>query len=336
MEDLLQRYIKGEASEDEKRQIIAWIDERPEHLDEYLAQRKLYDISLWNREAGLAESAGGVANTTAASGQITPPPGGGAPQPGRTRISAAPRRRIALEFMKIAAVLLIGFFGARYFFHDAPEAARMQTVHVPAGQRARLTLADGTGVWLNSRSTLTFPDRFPDGSRQVKLDGEGYFTVSHDAHRPFTVKTATYDIRVLGTEFNVKAYGAGEWFETALLKGSVEIVAPGKAETLRLQPHEKAALCQGRLEKAPIPDYNYFKWKDGLFCFENETVETLIEKMQLYYDIRIEVRRPALLPYRYSGKFRIKDGIEHVLKVLQLKHKFTYTKDEEQNLIIIE
>lgn len=336
MEDLLQRYIQGEASEDEKRQIIAWIDERPEHLAEYLAQRKLYDISLWNREAGLTESASGAANETAVSGQTMPHLEKGAPQPGRTRIPTVSRHRLALEFLKVAAVLLIGFCGARYFFQATPEAARMQTVHVPAGQRACLTLADGTGVWLNSRSTLTFPDRFPKGSRQVRLEGEGYFTVSHDARRPFTVKTATYDIRVLGTEFNVKAYGTGEWFETALLKGSVEIVAPGKAETLRLQPHERAAVRQGRLEKAAIPDYNYFKWKDGLFCFENETVQTLIEKMQLYYDIRIEVRRPSLLAYRYSGKFRIKDGIEHVLKVLQLKHKFTYTKDEEQNLIIIE
>lgn len=336
MEDLLQRYIRGEASEDEKRQIIAWIDEQPEHLTEYLAQRKLYDISLWNREAGLTESAAGAANEAAVARQPGTPPEKETPPFHRSRISIRFRRRIALELLKIAAVLLIGFFGARYFFPDASEAARMQTVHVPAGQRARLTLADGTDVWLNSRSTLTFPDRFADGSRQVRLDGEGYFTVSHDARRPFTVKTATYDIRVLGTEFNVKAYGAGEWFETALLKGSVEIVAPGKEETLRLQPHEKAALCQGRLEKTPIPDYNYFKWKDGLFCFENETVQTLIEKMQLYYDIRIEVRRPSLLAYRYSGKFRIKDGIEHVLKVLQLKHKFTYTKEEEQNLIIIE
>lgn len=334
MEDLLQRYIRGEASEDEKRQIIAWIDERPEHLTEYLAQRKLYDVSLWNREAGLAENAGAPASETPAPLQTGTPREEETPPSEHARLST--RRRMALEFLKIAAVLLIGFFGARYFFSATPEAPRMQTVHVPAGQRARLTLADGTGVWLNSRSTLTFPDRFPDDSRQVRLDGEGYFTVSRDARRPFTVKTATYDIRVLGTEFNVKAYGAGEWFETALLKGSVEIVAPGKAETLRLQPHEQAALCQGRLEKAPIPDYNYFKWKDGLFCFENETVETLIEKMQLYYDIRIEVRRPSLLAYRYSGKFRIKDGIEHVLKVLQLKHKFTYTKDEERNLIIIE
>ena len=84
-----------------------------------------------------------------------------------------------------------------------------------------------------------------------------------------------------------------------------------------------------------IRDSNYFKWKEGLFCFENESIQDLIDKLQLYYDIQIDVQRPSLLQYRYSGKFRIKDGVEHVLKVLQLKHKFTYTKNEEENLIII-
>lgn len=331
MEERLQRYIRGEASEAEKRQVIDWIDQEPEHRREYLAQRKLYDISLWNREAELAAvgeqpAAGEPEKKEAGERNLS------AGRPGR-RISL---RRIAAETIKVAAVLLIGFLGARYFLTPDAGQPRMQTIHVPAGQRAEITLADGTAVWLNSHSTLSFPDRFPEGSRQVELDGEGYFTVAHDARSPFTVKTGKYDIRVLGTEFNVKAYRRSEWFETALLKGSVEIAGPENDRPLRLKPNEVASLHEGRLQKTAIPDYNYFKWKEGLFCFEDETVEQLIEKMQLYYDIRIEVRRPSLLQHRYSGKFRIKDGIEHVLKVLQLKHKFTYTKDEELNLIIIQ
>ena len=178
----------------------------------------------------------------------------------------------------------------------------MQTIHVPAGQRAEVILADGTHVWLNSRSTLKFSEQFSANTRNVELDGEGYFSVQHNEKSPFTVQTPKYTIQVLGTEFNVKAYHNSPLFETALIKGSVEIT---------------------------------FKWKEGLFCFENESIQDLIDKLQLYYDIQIDVQRPSLLQYRYSGKFRIKDGVEHVLKVLQLKHKFTYTKNEEENLIII-
>ena len=124
-------------------------------------------------------------------------------------------------------------------------------------------------------------------------------------------------------------------FETALLNGSVEISSLTMPKRLRLKPNEMAIASQEGLNTSHIPDYNYFKWKEGLFCFEDESIQSLIEKLQLYYDIKIDVQRPSLLQYRYSGKFRIKDGIDHVLKVLQLKHKFTYTKNEETNLIVI-
>lgn len=307
MTELLQRYIKGEASEEEKRRVMLWLEENPENMREYRTLRKLYDISLWNT---------------------------GMPSASR-HLRKVSLQRTVTEVLKIAAVLLIGFAGAWQLLYHQPETSSMQTVHVPAGQRAELTLSDGTRVWLNARSTLRFPSHFTSRARKVELDGEGYFTVTRNEAAPFTVQTGRYDIRVLGTEFNVKAYSESRLFETALLTGSVEVAPKDTRHTVRLKPNEVAQSQDGQLKITSIQDPNYFKWKEGLFCFENETIENLIEKMQLYYDVKIEVRRPSLLSYRYSGKFRIKDGIEHVLKVLQLKHAFTYTKDEDRNVIII-
>lgn len=309
MEDLLQRYIKGEVSEKEKHHIVEWLETDPANMREYMALRKLYDVSLWNTDSRQATL-----------------------QPMRKKRTL---RRFAIEVLKVAAVLLIGFAGTLLLLEKSPEPVGMQTIHVPAGQRAELTLSDGTNVWLNSHSTLKFPEHFEANARNVELDGEGYFTVTHNKSRPFTVQTKKYAIHVLGTEFNVKAYHSSDLFETALLEGSVEISTLGNNESLRLKPNQIASANNGKLNIRNIPNYNYFKWKEGLFCFENETVESLIEKMQLYYDIKIEVEKPSLLQHRYSGKFRTKDGIEHVLKVLQLKHKFTYTKNEELNLILI-
>ena len=277
MEQLLQRYIRGEVSEEERLKVASWLDESPENMREFLALRKLYDLSLWQSDTNEKYSV-------------------------RKRHFSIPQ---------------------------------MQTIHVPAGQRAEVTLADGTHVWLNSRSTLKFSEQFSANTRNVELDGEGYFSVQHNEKSPFTVQTPKYTIQVLGTEFNVKAYHNSPLFETALIKGSVEITSPELSQSLRLKPDEIAVANNGRLETSHISDYNYFKWKEGLFCFENESIQDLIDKLQLYYDIQIDVQRPSLLQYRYSGKFRIKDGVEHVLKVLQLKHKFTYTKNEEENLIII-
>lgn len=308
MKELLQRYIKGEVSEKERLKIASWLDESPENMREFLVLRKLYDISLWQANTDKTNSVKKVHYSI---------------------------RKVMAEILKIAAIFLIGFWGSKQLQIQQSNKKQIQTIHVPTGQRAELTLADGTHVWLNSRSTLKFPNKFGTNKRNVELNGEGYFSVHHDKKRPFTVQTEKYAIHVLGTEFNVKAYHNSPLFETALLNGSVEISSLTMPKRLRLKPNEMAIASQEGLNTSHIPDYNYFKWKEGLFCFEDESIQSLIEKLQLYYDIKIDVQRPSLLQYRYSGKFRIKDGIDHVLKVLQLKHKFTYTKNEETNLIVI-
>ena len=306
MDELLMKYIRGEASAAEREQVVRWIDADAAHERQYRQLRKLYDISLWN-----ADEAGG-------------------------RKRAVRLRVFFREALKVAAVLAIGFFAAQWLGVRMPEAAEMQTIFVPAGQRAELTLADGTRVWLNSRSTLRFPNRFERDARTVELDGEGFFDVARDEQAPFTVETERYDIQVLGTEFNVKAYKASDFFETSLLEGCVELRDANDKPLVRMKPNERVVAEHGTLQKELIPDMNYFRWREGLFCFDNETIGDLIQKLQLYYDVHIVVKKPSLMKYRYSGKFRIKDGVEHVLKVLQLKHAFRYQIDDETNTITIE
>lgn len=308
MEELLQRYIKGEVTEDERIRVVVWLDESPDHMDEYIVLRKLYDITLWNDKV-------------------------------KDPLSIKGKKRsllnIGLGIIKIAAIFLIAFVGSHYYLNQHQPASKLQTIHVPAGQRVELTLSDGTEVWLNSSTTLRFPTYFTADSRKVELEGEGYFTVKHDADCPFIVQTEKYAVRVLGTEFNVKAYRGSNSFETALLNGSVEILTPDRKNNIRINPDQMAILLDGKIVTENIPDKNYFKWKEGIFCFENESVASLMEKLELYYDVNIDVQSKALLKDRYSGKFRMKDGIEHVLKVLQLKYKFSYTKNDETNLIVI-
>lgn len=307
MDELLMKYIKGETTSEEREKVVRWLDEDPEHMHQYRSLRKLYDISLWSP----------IEETQQEEKQ--------------TRTF----KPVWIEFLKVAAVILITFLGTKAFFDGKDDPVNMQTVIVPAGQRAELLLADGTKVWLNSRSKLKFPDRFQKDARKVELDGEGYFEVTHQEEAPFTVHTSKYDVKVLGTEFNVKAYKDKEQFETSLLKGSVEVSNANKSQTIRLKPDEQVVSDGGQLVRSTIQDKNYFRWKEGLLCLDDESIGSLIEKLELYYDVNIVVQRPSLMKYHYSGKFRIRDGVEHVLKVLQLKHKFTYTKDEELNQIII-
>ena len=313
-QEILHRYIAGEATLEEKENVARWLDADKNNMREFLAQRKLYDISIWQQElAPIAKGSQPLNNK-------------------RWTLQS-----VSIEFSKIAVIFLIAFTILYSFImnKNTTDPVKMQTIFVPPGQRAELTLTDGTKVWLNAKTTFTFPDKFTACSRDVTLDGEGYFEVTKDMEKPFTVKTYKHDIKVLGTEFNVTAYSTSPVFETSLLKGSVEVSSPATNIRINLEPNTRTYIENGILKKGTIEHQSYFLWKEGLICFYDEPVGKMIDKLELYYDVKIDVQNEKLLKNRYSGKFRTKDGVEHVLKVLQLSNKFTYIKDNDLNLITI-
>lgn len=161
------------------------------------------------------------------------------------------------------------------------------------------------------------------------------FDVKHNEDNPFVVGTKSMNVTVLGTEFNVSAYSDIEEFNIALLRGSIELNLPDRSRRYRMTAGEQVFYKKGKYVSAQIGNMDYFKWKEGLLCFNNQPIHVIIDKLRLYYDVRIEVADLPFLEERYSGKFRVKEGIEQVLKVLQLEHKFTYVKDNELNLITI-
>lgn len=310
--ETLQRYVEGNVTLEEVLAVVDWLDADESHVREFKALHKLHDISLLNNPA--------------------------LPTVLPTREPAVSLRRIGYELAKIAAVFLI-CWGGFELFHSSPAeqaSTALQTLYVPAGQRAELTLPDGTRVWLNARSKLVYPLNFGKDRRKVELNGEAYFDVTHDERHPFVVGTSQMNIHVLGTEFNVKAYALSPDFEVSLLKGSIELQSPGLPSPYRVKEKESVRIKGNKLAVGPIGDYDYFRWKEGLLCFNNESVATIIEKLRLYYDVDIYVHNRKFLASRYTGKFRTKDGIEQVLKVLQIEHKFTYTKDNERNIITIQ
>lgn len=310
--ELLQKYIAGDATEAEKQRITEWIQENPQNMREYMAQRKLHDVALWRTEPVAEEK-----------------------RPEKKHVSL---RGLCMEAAKIAAVVAIVLLGTHYLGgkHQVQENEALQSIYVPAGQRAELMLADGTKVWLNSRSTLTFPGSFKGDIRNVKLDGEGYFAVTKNVEQPFIVETHKCDVKVLGTEFNVMAYTTDSVWETSLLEGAVEILVPGSTNSgMKLEPNTMASLKGNKLVKGRIKEADYFLWREGLLCFNNISVSDMIEKLKLYYGVDIVVNNTKILKNHYTGKFRTKDGVEHVLKVLKLNNKFTYTKDDETNVITI-
>lgn len=306
---LLQLYFEGRTTDEQSRLITDWLDADEANMKHYQQLCRLYEISFWHEK----------------------------PETNITLLSKKPKwRSLLLEAIKIAAVFILGFALNHFLNQDIKEDIVMQTIHVPAGQNAQLTLADGSKVWLNAGSTLNFPTRFVEGKRQVILEGEGFFEVKANKEKPFIVSTSIYDIKALGTSFNVNAYKQSKEFETALLTGKVEISDRITNHTISLTPNNRAVFINNRLSVAPIESTDYFLWREGIIYFD-EPLTDVLYKLELYFDINIDVSNKSVLENKRhcTGKFRTRDGLDHILNVLQLTNHFTYKKDEERNLITI-
>lgn len=248
-------------------------------------------------------------------------------------------RRFMLQAAGYAAaivLIIVSTFGltARYFKQIVAEVEN--TLYVPAGQRMRITLQDGTEVWLNAQTKLTYPSIFAGEERRVHIEGEAFFDVAKNPEKPFIVSSRGIDMKVLGTKFNVNSYPGEEPMETCLLEGSLKVYYPGlEKKAVILKPNERITVKKNQMFVDALPHSDYFLWKEGIYSFKNEPLIHILKKLELYFDVRILVEDPSIYKWEYTGKFRQRDGIDEILRMIQKIHKFKITKDEEQNTITL-
>lgn len=210
----------------------------------------------------------------------------------------------------------------------------LNTIKVPAGQRVELTLADGTHIWLNARSEFSYPASFNGDRREVHLKGEAFFDVAKNKNKKFIVNTGRCEVEVLGTQFNVEAYSENE-FTTSLIRGSVKVTDKSQPnESVVLEPNNAVRLSNGKLTVTPITDFNPYTWKEGLITFKDIKFKDLMKKLEKNYGIRIIIDNHKLDNYACSGKFRISDGIEEVLRALQQDAHFTFERENKNEIRI--
>ena len=245
------------------------------------------------------------------------------------------------ESLKIAAAISVLLVSALYISNNVGKTAPvldMNKIVVPPGQRANLTLSDGTNFWLNACSEMTYPASFSEDIRRVSLKGEAYFDVSKDVEHPFVVQTKKCDIKVLGTEFNVRVNEAESdcEFSAALLEGSIELtnkMEPGPS--IRLAPMQKAEWTGGKMVVESIRNLDDYRWKEGLICFEDIRFADLMKRFEKTYDIRIVIQNKSLYDYKCSGKCRVSDGVDFILQVLQRSTRFTFSRSDDNTIIYI-
>lgn len=243
--------------------------------------------------------------------------------------------------MRYAAVMLIAVVSTWLLMNKNQDVLESQVTYeefkTPAGQRAKVVLHDGTTVWLNASSTLRYPNFFTGKTRKVELDGEAFFDVMHDEKQPFVVSTEKLDIKVLGTRFNVFSYKGSEGFNAYLEEGAIKIYnSLDEANALHLKPNEVAELNDNRLTKRTIGSKrDFLLWKEGIYAFDDIPFAEIVKKLELYYDITIDVDNPTLAAYKFNGKFRQRDGIVSALRTFQKAYPFSFYKDDDLNHITI-
>lgn len=312
--DLLRRFWRGSTSPEEERRLAAWLDQADDGGDpddapiaewEQAAEGYIPPIE---RERMLRELRRWMEEKTA------PPP----------------RRKGLSRWIPYAAAVAVAAglgLNAWLYTRDsspAPAPGLPYTVTAENGQRASVGLPDGTKVWLNSRSTLTYATSYGDSRREVNLSGEAYFEVAKDKTRPFVVKAGGLEVEALGTAFVVKAYEDDPAMTTTLYEGSIRATA---GETsLTLKPDQRARLDRAdgrlRMDTTSNPAYDLL-WRSGEMAFERATLEEIATQLERMYNVDIRFLSDEVRHLRFSGVIR-NNSLDNVIEIISLTSPITY------------
>lgn len=202
----------------------------------------------------------------------------------------------------------------------------------PKGGTYQITLVDGTQIWLNAASTLRYPSRFDAGRRVVEIDGEGYFQVAKDLHRPFIVISRGQEIEVLGTAFNVSAYADDSAVKTTLVEGAVQIVNHQSKIVNKLLPGEQSVIRGATTDIQQVATEPYIAWKNGDFYFENTSLAEMMKLIARWYNVAV-VYEQDIPEEKFSGGMSRNVTLQTVLELLRISEiKYRI----EGNTLIIE
>lgn len=247
-----------------------------------------------------------------------------------------------IQLQRIAAILLLPVLivSALYYYseinHSEQNSSVYNTVETPLGMRSSLTLPDGTKVWLNAGTKLSYPVLFSDKYREVKLSGEAYFEVKKNKKWPFIVNAGNMNLIVTGTTFNCNAYSENNQIQTVLVEGQVSVMNVSATGNKVLEPGELAVFRRDtqQITKIKTDLEKYIAWKSGKLMFREDKMNLVVEKLQRWYNVDFEIMDQEITDYVYTATF-IDESLDQVLKMLSLSAPINYSvslrsKQEDQ------
>lgn len=239
---------------------------------------------------------------------------------------------VYLSWIKYAAViLLVGLLSTNLYFLVKEKPSAMNMVEVPNGQRASLTLSDGTKVWLNSHSKLTYPAQFSSKNRDVKLEGEGFFEVVRNEKAPFVVHADLLQVKVLGTKFNVRVYEEAPSSIT-LAEGKVEVATNDNEHKVTLRPNEQVVYSKenGLAVNKSVNASLIKSWTVGEAAYVNERLSDIVVDLERRFDVHITVKDQDLNSELFTSRFKETATIDQVLTLLKDTRRLDYTIHGDQ------
>lgn len=251
---------------------------------------------------------------------------------------------VANRWVKVAAVILLAL-GLTYVFYSMNETIETPVQvasdiekYNPSGQRSRIVLRDGTKIFLNAESKITYSDqKYGVEFREVYLEGEAYFEVAKNPDVPFVVKTAELSTTALGTAFNVRAFKDENSTQVSLAEGKVKVMQMGEMQEVSagiiLSPDEEVIFESDNMSKRAFDPNRVLSWKDGVIYFQETDFQEAIQTLERWYNVKFEIRNLENLDgLKGTGTFK-NETLENVLKALSYSLEFKY--EINQNNVII-
>ncbi|MDB5199226.1 MAG: FecR family protein [Chitinophagaceae bacterium] len=213
---------------------------------------------------------------------------------------------------------------------DATEI-KYNTLTVPKGSKpVQLQLADGSKVWLNVASSITYPTAFSGNERKIQITGEAYFEIAHNTAMPFVVEKNDVSVQVLGTHFNVNSYDDEAAIKVTLLEGSVKVTKGN--QTGLLKPGQQAQLTDKEIKVVSADVDEVMAWKNGLFSFDKVDLQTVLRQLTKWYDVDVEYQ--GNVPRQtFGGDMERTLSLSQVLKVLEKSE--VHFKIEDKKIIVM-
>lgn len=304
--DIIARYLSGEASESEVEQLLEWILQSDENKREFLSQKQVWDnlVAPFDRDNIDVDAAEKILSDWIR---------------GKHGLATF-FKKIYLTWSRIAAILIIPIFAvAIYLLISKGNVQPLpRTIATAYGYTMETSLPDGSKVWINANSTLSYNEPFNTELREVSLKGEAYFEVNSDKDHPFVVSTPDITVTATGTAFNVNSYNCNSApTSVTLVNGNVEVDTPAD-ESYSMTAGQHLTVKGSTVKVSDnIPTDKYCSWRNGILDFDDDTLQDIFLRLEQIYNIKFIVTNPIIADYRYHAKFN-GETISEILHLIEM------------------